>query len=413
MHLHLDAIGGIAGDMFVACVTDAFPDLRPGLLEAVRKAGLPGEIDCGFDSHDDGVLTGSRFRVDIPQRLVGAVAQHHTPFAEIRQRIAGADLDAAVKDRAVDIFRRLAEVEAAIHGTTVDEVGFHELGGWDSVADMVGAAWLIVQLGVTRCTVSKLPLGSGRVKTSHGPLPVPVPAVARLLTGYEFIDDGIGGERITPTGAAILRHLDARQDGRRAGRLGRTGYGFGTRRLAGISNVLRAMSLEQALFDGDDGDDGDDGHDGHDGDDRVARISFDVDDQSPEDLAIGLERVRATAGVIDVLQSVAYGKKGRLCIQVQVLAEAAALETVCDVCLRETTTLGVRHEIVRRRTLRRHHATVTAQGRAVRVKLAERPQGQLTAKAESDDLRAAQGDRAERAALRDAAQAQALKKVLS
>lgn len=404
MNLHLDAIGGIAGDMFVACVTDAFPDLRAGLLEAVRKAGLPAEIDCGFDSHDDGVLTGSRFRVDIPQRLVGAVAQHHTPFSEIRQRIAGADLDAAVQDRAVDIFRRLAEVEAAIHGTTVDEVGFHELGGWDSIADMVGAAWLIVQLGVTRCTVSKLPLGSGRVKTSHGPLPVPVPAVATLLAGYEFIDDGVGGERITPTGAAILRHLDARQDGRRAGRLGRTGYGFGTRRLAGISNVLRAMSLEEALSDGDDV---------HDGDDRVARITFDVDDQSPEDLAIGLERVRATAGVIDVLQSVAYGKKGRLCIQVQVLAEPAALETVCDLCLRETTTLGVRHEIVRRRTLRRHHATVTAQGRAVRVKLAERPQGQLTAKAESDDLRAAQGDRAERAALRDAAQSQALKKVLS
>lgn len=398
MHLHLDAIGGIAGDMFVACVTDAFPDLRPGLLEAVRKAGLPEEIDCGFDAHNDGVLTGTRFRVDVPQRLVGAVAQQHTPFAQIRQRIESADLDAEVKTRAIDIFRRLAEVEAGIHGSSVDEVGFHELGGWDSIADMVGAAWLIASLGVTRCTVSKLPLGAGRVKTSHGPLPVPVPAVATLLTGYEFIDDGIAGERVTPTGAAILRHLDARQETRRGGRLGRTGYGFGTKRFAGISNVLRVMCLEQTATETDD---------------QVARITFDVDDQSPEDLAIGLDRVRAADGVLDVLQSVAYGKKGRLCIQVQVLAQPAALAAVCDVCLRETTTLGVRHEIIARRTLRRHHVTVTTGGQSVRVKLAERPQTGLTAKAESDDVRAVESGRAGRAALRDAAQTQALDKAAS
>lgn len=403
MHLHLDAIGGIAGDMFVACVTDAYPELRPGLLDVVRRAGLPADIECGFQVHDDGVLTGSRFTVDIPQRLIGAVAQHHTPFREIRQRIEAADIGAQVKLRAVDIFRRLAEVEAGVHGTTVEEVGFHELGGWDSIADMVGAAYLIDQLGVTGCTVSKLPLGGGRVKTSHGPLPVPVPAVATLLEGYEFVDDGVPGERITPTGAAILRHLDARQDQRRSGRLGRSGYGFGTKRFPGLSNVLRAMVLESV------GGLGAENRAGN-GADQVARVTFDIDDQSPEDLAIGLDRVRAVPGVIDVLQSVAYGKKGRLTIQVQVLAQPGELDAVCDACLRETSTLGVRHEIVARRTLARDMVDAVTPEGSVRVKLARRPQGRTSAKAESDDVRRLAGTRAQRDALRAAATAQALVK---
>lgn len=394
MHLHLDAIGGIAGDMFVACVTDAYPELRPGLLEAVRLAGLPEQIACGFQAHNDGVLTGSRFMVDIPQRLIGSVAEHHTPFSEIRARIQRAALDAEVKTRAIDIFHRLAEVEAGVHGSTVEAVGFHELGGWDSIADMVGAAYLITQLKVASCTVGKLPLGAGRVKTSHGPLPVPVPAVATLLAGYEFIDDGVAGERITPTGAAILRHLDARQDSRRSGRLGRTGYGFGTKRFPGLSNVLRMLALEVG---------------GVDAADQIGRITFDVDDQSPEDLAIGLDRLRELPGVVDALQSVAYGKKGRLTIQVQVLASPAQLDAVCEACLRETTTLGVRHEIVQRRTLPRDFSTVTALGREVRVKLARRPDGVTTAKAESDDIRAQAGAH-DRQDLRDSATTQALEK---
>ncbi|MFN0314140.1 MAG: LarC family nickel insertion protein [Burkholderiales bacterium] len=392
MHLYLDAIGGIAGDMFAAALTDAFPHLRAGFLEAVRQAGLPKEIDCGFEAHNDGVLSGSRFTVAIPKRLIGDVAQGHTPFAEIKSRIHASPISAQVKERATDIFRRLAQVEANIHGTTADEVGFHELGGWDSVADMVGAAYLISELNVQSCTVSKLPLGSGRVKTSHGPLPVPVPAVARLLEGFDFIDDGIPGERITPTGAAILCHLGARQGTRKSGRLTQTGYGFGTKRFAGISNVLRVLVLEEtsAVQPG-----------------QIARVTFEVDDQTPEDLAIGLDRIREMPGVMDVIQLAAFGKKGRMSVQVQVLAQPSCLDAVCEACLKETTTLGVRHEILQRTTLSRTHTTVEAGGRSLRVKLAERPQG-TTAKTESDDVRKAAGDRAERDSIRKVATLRAL-----
>ncbi|MSQ59398.1 MAG: LarC family nickel insertion protein [Betaproteobacteria bacterium] len=392
MHLHLDVIGGIAGDMFAAALTDAFPHLRAGMLDAVRAAGLPAEIGCGFEAHNDGVLSGSRFTVAVPKRMIGDISRAHTLFAEIKSRIHAAPIGAQVKERATDIFRRLAEVEANIHGTTVDEVGFHELGGWDSVADMVGAAYLISELKIQSCTVSKLPLGSGRVKTSHGPLPVPVPAVARLLEGFGFIDDGIPGERITPTGAAILRHLGARQDTRKSGRLSHTGYGFGTKRFPGISNVLRVLVLEET---------------GSGQPDQIARITFEVDDQTPEDLAIGLDRIREVPGVVDVIQLAAFGKKGRMSVQVQVLAQPSYLDAVCEACLKETTTLGVRHEILQRTTLSRSQTTVEAGGNSLRVKLAERPQG-TTAKTESDDVRKAAGNRAERDSIRKVASLRAL-----
>lgn len=392
MHLHLDAIGGVAGDMFAAALTDAFPGLRAGLLETLRQVGLPAEIACGFEAHNDGVLSGSRFTVAIPKRLIGESSQAHTPFADIKSRINASSIDAQVKERAIDIFQRLAEVEAKIHGTTIDEVGFHELGGWDSVADMVGAAYLIDALKVKSCTVSKLPLGSGRVKTSHGPLPVPVPAVARLLEGFDFIDDAIPGERITPTGAAILRHLGAHQGTRKGGHLSHTGYGFGTKRFAGISNVLRVLVLEETSS----------APSKH-----IGRITFEVDDQTPEDLAIGLDRIREMAGVVDVIQLAAFGKKGRMSVQVQVLAQPSCVDAVCEACLKETTTLGVRHEILQRVTLARIQTSVQAGGNSVRVKLAERPQG-TTVKTESDDVRKVAGNRAERDSIRKVASLRAL-----
>ncbi len=392
MHLHLDAIGGIAGDMFAAALTDAFPGLRPGLLETLRQVGLPSEIACGFEAHNDGVLSGSRFTVGIPKRLIGDSSQGHTPFAEIKSRINASPIEAEVKERATDIFQRLAEVEAKIHGTTTDQVGFHELGGWDSVADMVGAAYLIAQLKIHSCTVSNLPLGSGRVKTSHGPLPVPVPAVARLLEGFDFFDDGVPGERITPTGASILRHLGARQGTRKGGRLSHTGYGFGTKRFAGISNVLRVLVLEET---------------GAAQSEQIGRVTFEVDDQTPEDLAIGLDRIREMPGVVDVIQVAAFGKKGRMSMQVQILTQPSHMDAVCQACLKETTTLGVRHELLQRVTLARTDTTVEAGGHKVRVKLAERPHGP-TAKAESDDVRKAAGTRSERDSIRNETSLRAL-----
>ena len=390
MHIHLDAVGGVAGDMFIAAMLDAFPDLRGGLLAAIRAGGLPQQVHAGVAEHQDHALTGLRFRViepRAPQPVVAAPHHLHTPFADIRAQLQRCALAPSVREHAIGIFSVLAEAEARVHGKSIDSVSFHELGEWDSIADIVGAAYLIDALARDDApcswSVSSLPLGRGRVKTAHGMLPVPVPATVLLLQGYEFADDGLEGERITPTGAAILRHLGCTQmPGRRSRRLLRTGIGFGTRSFPGISNVLRVLAFEEARGQPDLGD-------------EVMQLQFEVDDQTPEDLATALDRLRAHPAVLDVLQSPAFGKKGRLTMQIHLLAETADMEGVFDACFNETTTLGVRYQFLQRRKLGRASTTVEASGRQLRVKLAQRP-GSSTAKVEADDLRSVSGGRVER-----------------
>jgi uncharacterized protein (TIGR00299 family) protein len=399
MHIHLDAVGGVAGDMFIAAMLDAFPDLRDGMAAAIRAAGLPQQVHIGFAEHQDHALTGLRFRVTEPREagaLVGAQHHPHTPFTEISAQLKASALTPAVRERAIGIFTVLAQAEAKVHGKSVDTVSFHELGEWDSIADIVGAAYVIETLGATSWSVSSLPLGRGRVKTAHGMLPVPPPATVLLLEGFEFIDDGLEGERITPTGAAILRHLGCTQAAsRRSRRLTRTGIGFGTRTFPGISNVLRVLAFEESPA--------------PHAADEVAQVQFEVDDQTPEDLAIALDKLRAHPSVLDVLQTPAFGKKGRITMHIQLLAGVADLESVFDACFSETTTLGVRYQLLQRRKLARTGTTVEAAGRQVRVKVAERP-GRKTMKVEADDLLNVIGGRAERENLQREAEQAVLRK---
>ncbi len=407
MHLHLDAIGGVAGDMFIAAVLDAFPHLRDGMLQAIRAGGLPEDITCRTVEHRDDVLTGLRFLVEGPayrprdRGLALPEERHrHTPFREIRTRLERSPLAPGVKQRAIHIFTLLAEVEGKVHGMPAEAVSFHELGGWDSIADMVGAAFLIDALDSPTWSVSALPQGSGRVKTDHGWLPIPTPATALLLQGFELLDDGLPGERVTPTGAAILRHLDAApknaaQHDREPRRLLRTGSGFGTRTFPGLSNVLRILVLEETSE--------------RSGSQRVAQIAFEIDDQTPEDLAIALDRLRAHPSVLDVLQVPAFGKKGRITAHIQILAEPEDLDGVFAACFSETATLGLRWQLLERRILARSQATVDVDGRSVRVKVAQRP-GAPTAKAESDDLLSIKGGRSERDSMRQAAEQAGLTK---
>ena len=399
MHLHLDPLGGIAGDMFIAALVDAFPDLNAGLDAALAKVGLPAGSRWEVLAHNDGVLTGRRFELTLPDEAGGAHADHHhhhphVGLTAIQTAIAGMGLDAAVAASALAIFEILAHAEAQVHGVSVDEVEFHEVGALDSIADIVGAAWIIDALGPASWSVGALPLGSGRVHTAHGALPVPAPAVVKLLAGFAFVDDGLKGERVTPTGAAILRHLGCASGvAPQPGRLSACGMGFGLRKFPGLANVLRVLAFETTRAPAAE---------------EVALLAFEVDDQTPEDLALGLERVRACEGVLDVLQSPVFGKKGRIAAQVQVLAQPHRLDAIVAACLAETSTLGVRHQLLARSVLARHEiAVAAADAPQVRVKLARRPDGALSAKAESDDVRAG-GDRSGRERLRRASEAAAL-----
>lgn len=396
-HIHLDPVGGIAGDMFAAAMLNAMPELGPPLLQAIAGLALPKGVAAKLVAFNDGTLSGDRFEVSaLPPPGKSGHDRDHRSFRDICRYLESSAMAATVRQRAGAILRILAEAEAKVHGLAVDDVTFHEIGSWDSIVDIFAAAFLIERAKAHTWSVAPLPIGSGRVRTQHGDLPVPPPAVALLLQGFAVFDDGRPGERVTPTGAAILCHLAPMArlpDG--IFRHDCVGYGFGTKRFQGLSNVLRVLVMSEV--------------DAEPAADEIGVLSFEVDDQTPEDLAVGLDRLREVPGVLDVLQTPAFGKKGRLVASIRVLASAAAIDAVAERCFAETTTLGVRLERVRRRVLARETAAVRdGDSGSIRVKRSKRPSGVATAKAEMDDIAAASGGHRDRAARRQRVERAAL-----
>ena len=203
-HLHLDPIGGMSGDMFLGTMLDACPELFDGLVRMMRTAGLPDDWQVELNPAKDHAMTGSRLSIVPP---ASGKSRPTGTFLKIKEMLKDAGLAPNVLTRALDIFTHLAKAEAKAHGTPLENVHFHEVADWDSVADIVGAAFCIEAFPGASWSVGPIPLGGGRVQTSHGPLPVPAPATAELLKGFAVIDDGVSGERVTPTGAAILKSL--------------------------------------------------------------------------------------------------------------------------------------------------------------------------------------------------------------
>lgn len=403
-HIHLQPLGGIAGDMFAAAMLDAFPELVAQVFADVA-AVLPATVGTAqlarvarhgitanhFSLAEPGAAAGKRYRRRAPAAgsfAAGASAAEVAgpqpgTYRVLRQTIEAATLSGSTATHALGILRVLAEAEAAIHGVAVDDVHFHELAGWDSLMDVVAAGSVISGLGAATWSADPLPLGGGRVSTRHGPLPVPPPATALILQGYPWQSDGIGGERVTPTGAAIVRYLVAAEPPPHSpgGTLLATGYGAGTRELPGLANVLRVMAFAARGR-------------GAQPESRVAVLQFDIDDMSGEEIGIAADRLRALPGLLDLLLVPAQGKKARPVTMFQLLVAPDAVTRCADAVFAETSTIGLRWSICERLTLPRE---VLAAGDGGRVKEVRRPGGRLTRKAESDDLRAIDGLAARRA----------------
>lgn len=388
-HLHLDPIGGIAGDMFLAAALDAFPDFETVVLSAMREAGLPEDWLLEKQAAKDKHMVGSRFAVVPPD---SGKSRPTGNFRDIKRMLESSKLTEAVQLRAIQIFELLAEAESHAHGVPVEEVHFHELADWDSVSDIVGAACVIELFPQATWSVGPIPMGSGRVRTSHGPMPVPAPATTQLLKGFELIDDGVSGERVTPTGAAILKALKPSTrvpQGRWC--IEASGQGFGTKVFPELANMLRLVAYSpsqsavksSALIQ-----------------EKIAVIRFEVDDQSPEDLAIALRLILKSDWVKDVCQWPVYAKKGRLASSVQVLCHADAVTEVAELCLLQTTSIGLRYRIEDRLLLERSEQLFSFDNEQLRVKRVLRPDAKMSFKLEADELEKYTQTQLERAELR-------------
>jgi pyridinium-3,5-bisthiocarboxylic acid mononucleotide nickel chelatase len=392
-HIRLQPLGGIAGDMFVAAMLDAFPDFAERVLADV-SAVLPREAgEARLARVSKNGIAALQFSLAgaspaphpsaAPRAAADGAgahsptAHHHGTYKALRSMIDAARLSGTAAAHALGILRVLAEAEAAIHGVPVDEVHFHEIADWDSLMDVVAAGSVISAVGEATWSVDALPLGGGQVRTQHGWLPVPAPATASILEGYAWRSDGIEGERVTPTGAAIIRHLIAPGAAQLApgGTLAASGYGAGTKHFPALANVLRVMAFDAPPAT-------------ETSRDAVASVQFDIDDMTGEEIGVAAERLRGVAGVLDLALVAAQGKKGRPVTMFHLLAEADALHRCCDAIFAQTSTIGLRWTLCERRILPR---SVREPGEGLRVKEVRRPDGRLTRKVESDDLQAFQG----------------------
>jgi pyridinium-3,5-bisthiocarboxylic acid mononucleotide nickel chelatase len=346
--IYFDCFAGIAGDMTVAAL------LELGLPLEVLREGLALLPFSGYtlesartERHGVG---GTLFRVRLAQE-----DQPHRHYSDIARMIEAAPLKARVKELAQRIFRRLAEAESQVHGVPLERVHFHEVGAVDSIADIVGTAIGLDYLDIDRVYASGLPFGHGFVQTAHGRLPVPAPATARLMEGIPLTGDVGPGERVTPTGAAIIAALAEGFGPPPRMTVRRVGYGAGEKDFAEVPNLLRLVLGET--------------EDPLEGTrEEILVIETQVDDMNPELLGFLMERL-LEAGALDVSFGALQMKKCRPGTLVSVLAQPADLERLAALILAESSAIGLRYYPVKRITVSRSIEERSTSLGPVRVKV--------------------------------------------
>ena len=347
---YFDCFSGISGDMVLGGLVDAGCNLSQ-LETELRRIPIPNWKISAEKVTRKG-LAATRVRVESSEH------HHHRSLSTIRQLITESGLSARVSERASEIFQRLGEVEAHVHGVPIEQIHFHEVGAVDAIVDIVGAAIGFELLGVEDFACSPLNVGSGRVDTQHGILPVPAPATAELLCGAPTYSTGILRELVTPTGAAVASTLASHFGAQPAMRVGAIGYGAGTADLDEQPNVLRLLVGESLLQQA-----------GDPHDETIVALETNLDDMNPQLFGYFMERA-LEAGALDVFSTPAQMKKNRPGQLLTVLCEPDKCELLTELIFRETTTLGVRRSSLQRRTLHREIVSVDTPRGRIRVKVA-------------------------------------------
>jgi len=371
--LYLDPWSGISGDMLLAALLDA--GRGDGRLEAALRAAVAG---LGVEGVTVEALRDVEWGVECTRLRVGErVAAPLRHLADMEKIIGAASLSERVTAAAVEAVRRLAAVEAQVHGCAVEDIHFHEVGAVDTLVDVVGAFTLIEALNVDEVVVGTIPVGGGTVEIAHGRMGVPAPATALLLEGYEITGGPEQRELTTPTGALLLSQLGARQGALPRMRVEMIGYGAGSMKLQHGPNVLRALigtAVESAEAGA--------------ATDEIVELQTNLDDVSPEVVGHTVRLLRE-AGALDVWTIPVSMKKDRLGVVLHALVRPGEEAAAATILFAETGTLGIRSRPVHRRVAERGTVTVSVERAEVRVKWG-RWQGRLVSMApEYEDAAAA------------------------
>ncbi len=345
--LYFDCFAGASGDMILGAMVAAGVD--PNFLRQQLSLLSVSGFSVEFETVNRSGLSATYARVET------APEHKHRHLADIKEIIERSGLSESVKQRAVQIFTRLAEAEARVHNEPLDHVHFHEVGALDAIVDVVGAAICFDFLKIDRFVCSPLHVGSGMVQMAHGRFPIPPPAVAELLKGVPFYAGEIKGELLTPTGAAIITTVCNEYGPVPQMVTESTGYGAGTREYPDFPNVLRVFVGETEPNAATD--------------ERLWMIETNLDDASPQIIGHVMDRV-LESGALDCFFTPVQMKKNRPGVLLSVLCAPEEKEAVMKLLFMETTTLGVRSYEVARRALQRSVVRVETQYGPIDVKVA-------------------------------------------
>lgn len=352
--------------MIVAALIDAGADAAV-LRDALAKLGLKG-YSLSIEPTRERGFAATRFDVQLDPKAKPPSRK----LADIVGVIERSPVSGSAKRNAVSIFETLANAEAKVHGSSRDDVHFHEVGAVDAMIDIVGAVLALEMLHVDQVFCSPLPMGSGTIECDHGTLPVPAPATTELLRGKPIAGGAQSGELTTPTAAAVLVTLASGFGALPAMTLKSVGYGAGTRQSDALPNLLRVMI-------------------GHSADDRetdcAVLLETSIDDATPEVVGHCLERLLAE-GALDAYAVPIHMKKWRSGVLLTVLCEPHLADALEGVLFSETTTFGIRRNSVQRVKMSRRHETVETALGEIRMKVGERS-GVVSASPEYEDCKAA------------------------
>ncbi len=366
-HAWVDASAGVAGDMLLGALVDAGADLAQ--IQAGVDAVVPGAVRLVARGVLRAGQSGTKVDVEV---LTDDLPHRH--WREIRAMVLDAGLPERTRERVLATFGRLADAEALVHGTSPEDVHFHEVGALDSIADVVGVCVALELLDVATLSAGPVALGSGRIRTAHGDIGVPVPAVVQLSTGKRVLAGG-RGELATPTGMALLVALSERDEDLPPMVVDTAGAGAGTRDLPDRPNLTRVLlGSPSAAAQEDAGD-------------RVCVLEANVDDLDPRLWPGVLDRLLA-GGALDAWLVPVLAKKGRPAHVLTVLAHPHRVPALRDVVFAETSTLGVRSADWSRTALPRGWVDVSVGGSSVPVKVGHRDGRVVRATPEFDAVEA-------------------------
>ena len=349
---YFDCFSGISGDMVLGALIDLGAPFGV-LLDELKKLPVEGYAIRTVPERR-GAIGGTRVKIHIEP-------QPHRTFADIRNLIRSSGLNSTVQEKSLAVFERLAEAEARVHHVEISEVHFHEVGALDSILDVVGSIIALDLLGIEKVYASKLPIGRGFVHTEHGMIPIPAPATVHLLAGVPVYDNGVERELVTPTGAGILTTLTDSFGPVPEMVLLSTGYGVGSHPASNPPNLLRVLlgtSSAASLLCS-----------------RLVLMETSIDDMNPEFYNYILEEL-FTLGVLDVNIVPVQMKKNRPGILLRVLSHPTLQASVLELLFKETSTLGVRIQEVKRVELQRETKIISTPYGPCRVKSVIMPEGE-------------------------------------